>query len=200
MLIGWLWFLGMLVPVIGLVQVGSQTIADRYSYLPQIGLYIAVAWTARYVSQTWAFRGLLLGSISMLAMLGLLSCAWRQAAYWIDDEALWRHTLACTAENYFAHGALGTVLAERGRVDEAIDHFQKAVHIRPAWELARCCLGAALARRGRTDEAIAQYQAALRIEPDYEEAHVNLAIALVREGQIAQAITHYEEAIRIKLQ
>ena len=113
----------------------------------------------------------------MLAVMGLLWCAWCQASYWKDNETLWSHTLACTSRNPLAHYNLGVALAGRGRFDEAIAHFQKALEIKPDYAEAHANLGAALAGRGRVDEAIAHYQKALEIKPDYAEAHCNLGSA-----------------------
>jgi Flp pilus assembly protein TadD len=175
LLVGWLWYLGMLVPVIGLVQVGSQAMADRYTYLTQIGLYIALAWGAERVSRDCAYRQRVAAVTSALAVTSLTCCAWQQVSYWKDGEAVWTHTLACTSKNHLAHGALAIVLAEHGRVDEAIAHYRTALRIKPDWELAHYNLGLALAGRGQIDEAIAHYRMAWKIKPDYVEALNNMA-------------------------
>ncbi len=198
LLVGWLWYLGMLVPVIGLVQVGSQAMADRYAYLTQIGIYIAVAWGAERVSRHWPSRRCLCGLASVLVATGLACCAWQQASYWKNDVALWRHALACMSANAFAHINLGAALADGGRVDEAIGHYLAALEISPNDEMAHNNLGAALAARGQFEEAIAQYREALRIKPDCEMAHNNLALALLGRGQVDEAITHFRETLRIR--
>ncbi|MGO9109395.1 MAG: hypothetical protein ACLP9L_09190, partial [Thermoguttaceae bacterium] len=118
LLFGWLWYLGTLVPVIGLVQVGSQAMADHYTYLTQIGLYTAIAWGATHLAGSrpccrWTFA-----AVSTVVMAGLIVCAWRQAPYWRDHEALWTHTLACTSQNYLAHNNLGLALAFCGQLEE----------------------------------------------------------------------------------
>ncbi len=195
--VGWLWFLGMLVPVIGLVQVGSQARADRYMYLPQIGLCIAVAWGAERVSRHWPYRRWVAGATSALAVISLAWCAGRQASYWKDSETLWLHTLACTSDNWMAHDDLGLDLAGRRRFDEAIAHHQAALKIKPDYAEAHNNLGNTLAGCGRVDEAIAQFQTALKLRPNYAEAHSNLGNALAGCGQSDEAIAHYQKALKI---
>ena len=109
LLVGWLWYLGMLVPVSGLVQVGAQAMADRYSYLPHIGLYIALAWTAAHVGRSWRYRGWACGIGAVAASAVLMVCAWQQTWYWRDSETLWTHALACTSRNSIARAKLGNV-------------------------------------------------------------------------------------------
>ena len=115
-LVGWFWYLGMLVPVIGLVQVGTQAMADRYTYLPQIGLCIALAWGAAQAVASWPYRRWACGAGSALVLAVLMACAWRQTTFWRDSEALWKHTLDCTSRNSVAHDNLGFVLARQGTV------------------------------------------------------------------------------------
>ena len=197
LLVGWLWYLGMLVPVIGLVQVGSQAMADRYTYLPQIGPYIALTWGIERVSRGWPYRRRLAGAAAALVVAVLAWCAWRQVSYWKDDETLWRHTLACTSKNWLAHNNLGAALAGRGQIDAAIDHYQQSLEIAPNYDLAHNNLGAALAGRGETDAAIDQYQQALKINPQNAMARDNLAMALLGRGQADKAMVHYEQALKI---
>ena len=175
LLVGWLWYLGMLVPVIGLVQVGSQSMADRYSYLPQIGLYIALAWGAERASRDWACRRWVGGAAATIVLASLACRAWQQASYWKNEETLWTHALACTAENYLARNGLGTVAAERGQIDEAVAQYRRAVKLEPNYELAHYNLGLVLAGREQVEEAIAQFQKALEIKPDHVAALNNLA-------------------------
>ena len=176
LLFGWLWYLGTLVPVIGLVQVGDQAMADRYTYLTQIGLYMAIAWGAVDVAGSWPYRRWRFAAVAVLVVAGLMVCAWQQTQYWRDSETLWTHTLACTSQNPIAHNNLGFALAGRGQVDEAIAHYQKALEIKPDYAEAHNNLGNALAGRGQVDEAIAHYRKALEIKPDYAEAHNNLGL------------------------
>src|SRR5208282_1008331 len=125
-LVGWLWYFGMLVPVIGLVQVGDQAHADRYTYLPQIGLYLAIVWAIRDWTAGWRWRGPVLGMAAFSVVAVLVVCSQKQAAYWKNDESLWTHTLACTSENCLVHNNLALGLAAQGRWDEAIQHYEQA--------------------------------------------------------------------------
>ena len=116
LLVGWLWYLVMLLPVIGLVQVGNQAaLADRFTYLPQIGLCIALVWTAADACRSWPYRRWVYSVTSALVLVVLMGCAWRQTSYWHDSETLWNHTLACTSRNNVAHDNLGRIMADRGR-------------------------------------------------------------------------------------
>ena len=171
LIVGWLWYLGMMVPVIGIVQISHYAHADRYTYLPQIGLYLMLTWMAANLCAGWRHRRVVLGGFSAIMLSALIYSAHTQVSYWRNSESLWTHTLACTADNYLAHNNLGIALAERGQVDAAIAHYQKALEIKPDYADAHNNLGAALAGRGQIDAAIAHYQKALEIKPDYAEAH-----------------------------
>ncbi len=198
LLFGWLWYLGTLVPVIGLVQVGSQAMADRYTYLTQIGLYMALAWGAADAARAWPHRRPAIAALSALVAAGLIVCAWQQTRHWRDSEALWTHALACTAQNPIAENSLGNALSDRGEVGEAIAHYRQAVEIEPDYAPAHHNLGRALAGRGEVEEAIAQYRKALRIKPDYAEAHTNLGDVLTGRGEVDEAIVHYRQAVEIR--
>ena len=193
LLTGWFWYLGMLTPMIGIVQVEEFMHADRYTYLPQIGIYIGAAWlVAEYRVSRVAFEGLMAGVLAVLMV-----CAWRQTGYWKNSEILWTHTLACTTGNYIAHNNLGDALDQKGRVDDAIPQFQNALQINPDFVEAHNNLGAALFQKGKVDEAIVHYQEALKIKPDDAKAHDNLGIALFQKGRVDEAITHYQNALQI---
>ena len=131
LLVGWLWFLGMLVPTIGLVQVGFQAMADRYTYLPQIGLCIALAWGVADVSRSWSYRRWVCGVGSALVVASLMACAWLQTSYWRNSETLWTHAVDCNSQNAKAHTYLGMALGDLGQFEEAIAHFRKALEIKP---------------------------------------------------------------------
>jgi len=201
-LVGWLWYLGALVPMIGLVQIASHARADRYTYLPQIGLCIAVVWGAGWtVERLWGdgpSRRWLSGAGATLLAAGLMASAWQQTAYWRNSETLWTHTLAYTAQNPIAHYDLGNALAGRGRVEEAIAQYRKALEINPDLADAHHNLGLALAGRGQVEEAIAQYRKALEINPDDVKVRNNLGNALAGRGQVEEAIAHYRKALEIK--
>jgi tetratricopeptide (TPR) repeat protein len=197
LLFGWLWFLGTLVPVIGLLQVGSQAHADRYTYLPHLGIVILLTWTAAEACAGWRHRQRVLGGFAGIIVLALLFSARAQAAYWRDSESLWTRALACTSGNVVAHDNLGHVLLEQGRVDEAIVHFEAALRLSPVHIKAHNNLGNALLEKNRASEAIAHYRTALQLKPDYAEAHNNLGIALAQSGNVDEAIDHFENALRL---
>jgi tetratricopeptide (TPR) repeat protein len=198
LVVGWLWYLGMLVPVIGMVQISYYAHADRYTYLPQIGLYLLLTWAAADLCAGWRYRRGVLGGCSTIILMALIFCARAQTAYWRNSESLWTHTLVCTSDNFIGQNGLGNALLKKGSVDEAIAHFQKALQIIP--DNAEACynLGNALLKKGSVDEAIAHFQRALQIKPDYVEAHNNLGNALFKKGNVEEAITHYQKAQQIK--
>lgn len=198
LLVGWLWYLGTLVPVIGLVQVGTQSMADRYTYVPLIGIFIAVAWG---VINLLAGRARLLVAIGAVAAVVAAGTAARaQIHHWRDSLSVWQHAVDVTRGNYRAHNSLGAVLGNQGRTAEAIRHFEEALRLGPDRSEAHHIhhnLGRALADSGRTDDAISHYREALRVKPDFAEAHNNLGLALVRLGRVDEALRHYQEAVRI---
>ena len=196
-LVGWLWYLGMLVPVIGLVQVGGQAHADRYTYLPQIGLYLVIVWVIRDWTAGWRWRRPALGMAAFSVVAVLMVCSLKQTAYWQSDESLWTHALACTSENYTAHNNLGYVLVAQGQPAEAIKHYQEALAINPNYSEVINNLGTALLNQGRLDEAAKYYHRALEIYPDFAEAYNNLGILLTKQGQTVEAIEQYRKAIEL---
>ena len=198
LLVGWLWYLGMLVPVIGLVQIGLQGRADRYTYLPQIGLCLALAWAARTIAGAAAGRRRACAVVGLVAVLILGITARRQVSYWKDSETLWRHTLACTSNNFVAHGNLGLALAAKGRTAEAIGHYERVLELKPDDVKAHNNLGLALSDIGKVEEAIGHYQKALALKPDDVKAHNNLGIALTNAGKVEEAIGHYRRALELQ--
>jgi tetratricopeptide (TPR) repeat protein len=197
LLVGWLWYLLMLVPVIGFIQSGLRAQADRYTYLPQIGLYVLLTWMAADLCASWRHRRALLGGLSIIILTALIVCAHMQVSYWKNSESLWTRTLAVTTDNYIAHNDFGGALVQAGRLDEAIVQYQKALEIYPDSAEAHNNLGSALFQKGRVDEAIAQYQKALQINPDHAQAHYNLGIALMQKGRVDEAIAQYQKALQI---
>jgi Flp pilus assembly protein TadD len=195
---GWFWYVGMLVPVIGVIQVGNQGHADRYTYLPQIGLYLLLTWAAADFCAGWRHRRLVLGGGSTIILMALIFCARTQASYWRNSESLWTHALACTQDNYVAHNDLGDALFRKGRTDEAIPQFQKALEIKPDYAEACNHLGNVLLQQGQTEKAIAQFQKTLEIKPDYAEACNNLGNALLQQGRLNEATAHFQKALEIE--
>jgi Flp pilus assembly protein TadD len=192
--VGWLWYLVMLLPVVGIIQVGRQAHADRYTYLPQIGIYLAVTWLVA----EWRVSRAALGGLMTGVLAALTVCAWQQTVYWRDSETLWTRTLACTSSNVVAHCNLGIFLHQEGKVDEAITQFKLALQIKPDDADSHNNLGTVLRQEGRVDEAITHYEMALQINPALAEAHYNLGIALMQKGRAAEAISHYQEALKIQ--
>jgi Tfp pilus assembly protein PilF len=197
LLVGWLWYLGVLVPVIGLVQVGVAAAADRFTYLSQIGLCLALVWAAADACRSWPYRRWVCGVASVLVLAVLMGCAWRQTSFWRDGETLWTHALACTSRNDVAHNNLAFALQQRGKIDEAAAHCRQALEINPDYAEAHNNLGAALADLGRSDEAIQHYRKAVDLKPDYAGAHANFGIALTRGGRFDEAMTQYRKALEI---
>jgi tetratricopeptide (TPR) repeat protein len=198
LVVGWLWYLGMLVPMIGMVHTGSVARADRFTYLAQIGAYIMMAWAARDLAVSWRYGRRILGVGALSVIVALMVCTWKQTSYWCDSESLWNHTLACTSDNAIAQTDLGITLTSQGRLDEAIEHFQKALEIYPNYPEYHNNIGVALLRKGQVDEAVVHFQKALEIRPDYAEFHYDLGIALVQKGQVDEAMAHYQKAIQLK--
>lgn len=204
---GWFWYLVMLLPVIGIIQVGSQAHADRYTYLPQIGIYLLLAWAitdalaSRFATERIPRGGLqrrILAVAASVAVIAFAWCAHVQTAYWRNGESLWGHALAVTSGNFMAHDGLGECLANRGRLDEAIDQFQKALNIAPGYPEIKTNLILALTKKGRTDEAIPYLQTLLKEDPSNAQAHYNLGNALQKKGDSQGAIAAYEKALSIQ--
>ena len=197
LLVGWLWYLGMLVPVIGLMQVGEQARADRFTYLPQIGLYLIVAWAVVQFCGRWRGYRIVLGSVATVILFALMTVAHVQATYWQDSVSLWKHTLACTSGNYSAHLNLGAALAGQKKWSEAIEQYQKAIQLCPELATPHFDLANALADEGHPDEAIPCYERALQLKPDYAEAQLNLGNAFSSQGNLTEAIIHFQKAIEL---
>ena len=192
-IIGWLWFLGTLVPVIGLVQVGDQAWADRYTYLPMIGLSIIFVWT---VAAWFKNQNLLRSAAGSLAVLMLGLSTW-QLRYWKDTRTLFAHANQATQGNYLALTILGSVLAKEHKLDEAKTFYFRALQLKPTFPEAHFFLGDALDEAGLLDEAIAEYQQALWFRPTQEQTHIFLGIAYGKQKKYAEAIEHYEAALKL---
>ena len=195
--IGWLWFLGMLVPMIGIVQVGAQARADRYTYLSQIGLYLLVTLGALEFLRKWRRGRKVLVAIAVLIITGLTAESYVQTSLWKNSETLWNQALANTSNNYVAHNNLGGTLIKQGRLDEAVVHCRKALEIHPDYYDAHTNLGHAFASKGDWADAITSYQAAIRAAPNYKKAHNSLAVSLAALGKTDEAIEQFREALRL---
>jgi tetratricopeptide (TPR) repeat protein len=195
--VGWLWYIGTLVPVIGLVQVGDQAMADRYTYIPLIGIFVAVAWGVSELLGPWRHREKVLSAAGTAIISVLLVVTWVQVGYWRDSITLFQHALDVTSNNHMAHNNLGSAFDNQGRKKEAFVHWFEAVRIKPEFPEAHYNLGTVLQDQGKIKEAIGHYHESLRIRPEFPQAHYNLATALAGEGNLDEAISHYLEALRI---
>ena len=200
LLAGWLWYLGTLVPVIGLVQVGSQSMADRYAYIPLIGIFVIVAWLAAEAGAAWNIapgkRAIIAGSW----VVGLALVTWQQIGYWRSPVDLWMHAISVTGDNVIAENNLGIAFSELGRDDEASQHFRNAIRIKYSLAEAHINLGALLQKRGELPEAIQEYQAVLATSSDREDlrmANHNLGTAYRELGDLQTAREYYKKVLEI---
>jgi len=196
LLIGWLWFLGTLVPVIGLVQVGTASMADRYSYFPLVGIFIALVFGFRDLAVRYQFKPAGNALVASIALGGCLVLTAHQLKYWENDEALFGHAVAVTKDNSAAQINYGVALENAGQEGEAQAHFKEALRIDPRFGEANVNIGIFLDKHGKTDEAMSHYLEALRIWPESPLAHMNLGELLVKLGRFDEAIPHYEAAQR----
>ena len=196
-LVGWLWYLGTLVPVIGLVQVGDHGMADRYTYVPLVGIFMALAWGLPALLKGWLHGRTALAATLPVFFAMLMVCSWYQVGHWQNSRTLFEHALRVRQPSPLAHTDLGVALVEEGNLDQAVWHYTQALRINPAYLGARVNLGSALARQGKHDEAIAHYEQALQSKPELAEGHFNMANALTAINKLDAAISHYREAIRI---
>ena len=195
LLMGWLWFVGTLVPVIGLVQVGDQAMADRYTYTPSLGVLVLAVWGAYELTRRWRSAVIALSVAASAAIILCFALTRQQLGHWKDSESLFRHSLAVTEDNDLAHNNLGAALLHKGQIGEAISDFQQALRLKLDNADAHNNLGTALGEKGQLDEAIRQFQQALRLKPGYAGACYNLGNALASKGQLDDAIRQFQEAI-----
>jgi tetratricopeptide (TPR) repeat protein len=196
LLTGWSWFVITLVPVIGLVQVGGQSHADRYMYIPMVGLLITLVWGAAEFLEKFRVQA----SAVPLAAAACLACAalsWKQAGYWRNSETLFRHALSVTTDNSVANHNLGNYLMSTGRLNEAIPYLETAVGIDPNSVPSHTDLGSALAQSGQLKQAIAQFEQAIELAPDAPIPHNNLGSALTQAGRLPDAIAEFQTALRL---
>ena len=194
--VGWFWFIGMLVPVIGLVQVGDQAYADRFTYLPITGLFILIAWSVPPLLAKWRFKNAVLAASSAAIIAALFLVTYFQQHYWRDSITLFEHAIKVTEGNYVAHFGLADPLRAKGRLEEAMNHAAQCLALRPNHIGALNSMGLALIDAGRNDEAIGYFERALKVQPDSQEARINLGIALAKMGNYDEAIVHYQDVIQ----
>jgi len=196
LMVGWLWYLGTLVPVIGLVQAGAHSFADRYTYLPLIGIFIMLVWGVAELSARWQYRSIAMGSASVLALAALAAGTRQQVHYWQNSETLFRHALSVTTNNAIANYNLAQALSVAGRVAEAAPFYAEAVRINPRYPEAHSNYGLALFIQGHPEEAISHYARALELNPRLSNAHFNWARVLSSQGKLDDALTHYAAELR----
>ena len=199
LVVGWLWYLVMLVPVLGLIQVGGQAHADRYTYLPQIGLCLAATWGVVDLARFWRYHGAILGAAAAIIISALALRAAAQAWYWHDSERLWRHSLAVTTQNDMAHLGLGQLFLDQKRLDDAIAELQTVVARHPNDVDARLRLAGALSeKKDRMNDAIAEYEAAAKIGDPNPDIETTLANLLLEAGRIDEAIKYYQHVVQLQ--
>ena len=195
---GWLWYLGTLVPVIGLVQVGAAAFADRYTYVPLIGVFIAAAWGISGMVPGLRWRGTVLWASGGAIVVALSAAAWIQAGYWRDNVTLYSRAVAVTEKNWMCLTNLGVAYEEAGNLQAAVGFYQEALRIKPGYDHAWFNLGVASGKLGRTQESLGYYREVLRINPKYAEAWYNLGLACAKLGQLQEGIGYFRETVRIK--
>jgi len=203
LLFGWLWYLVTLLPVIGLVQVGEQGMADRYTYIPLVGIFVALSWGANDLLGSLSARGIrrdqtrIAMAAGIAVVLILIGVARFQVRFWKDGESLFTRALVVTERNDVAHAHLGVLRGREGRLEEANAHFREALRIRPSSALAHLDLGTNLIQLKKTDEALVEFRVASRLDPNDPRIHTNLGGILERQGKLDEARSHFEEALRL---
>jgi tetratricopeptide (TPR) repeat protein len=197
LIVGWLWYVGALVPVIGLVQVGSQAMADRYTYVPLVGIFVMIAWGIGDSVHPTRVQRAILGGVGGACIGALMAVTWLQVGYWRDSVTLFERALKVTSDNAPAHAFLARTLYVGGRHEEAVVHYTEAARLQPNDLGTVYNLGLALYLEGRVEQAISRFTHALRIKPDHAATHFYLGSALAQTGRFAEAIAHSKAALRI---
>jgi tetratricopeptide (TPR) repeat protein len=193
--VGWLWYVGTLVPVIGLVQVGAQSMADRYTYIPLIGIFIMLAWGIPQALEGRRYKKIVLSLAGSAVLLFLMLMSRHQTAYWKNSITLFKHAIEVTADNHLANFNLGVALKEQGKINEAIRHYKAALRIKPDDYKAHTALGDILTEQGKTAEAIRHLSQAMRINPRYAPAFNNQGVAMMKLGKTAEAFQYFSRAL-----
>jgi tetratricopeptide (TPR) repeat protein len=197
LVVGWLWFLGTLVPVIGLVKVGEFSMADRYAYIPLIGLYIMLVWGGHDMMVKWFRAGRYRAVFAAIILLLLALRAGNQTTYWKDGITLFEHALRVTHSNYVAHNNLSVLFLERGALEKAEEHLNRALEIKPGSDEAHHNMGTLLTRRGEMNKALNHYYRAIEINSENSDSHYNIAGIYERKGRFAEAASHYKKVVKI---
>jgi tetratricopeptide (TPR) repeat protein len=195
--VGWFWFVGVLVPFIGLVQAGQQAMADRFAYVPLIGLFVAFVWGAHDLLQGWRHGTVALAAAGVSTVLLCTATTRRQIGYWKDTETLFRHAAAVTDSNALVLNCLGIAQDRKGQTAAAIASYRQAIALQPKWTSPHCNLGTAFNGSRRFVEAAKEFEEALRLQPRLADAHKGLGFAFYNMGRLDDAIRHYQEAVRL---
>jgi Flp pilus assembly protein TadD len=195
--VGLLWYIGTLIPVIGLVQVGLQSMADRYTYMPLIGLFIIIAWGIPDIMSRFCYQKIVLAVLSVTIISTFMILTWIQTRHWYNSTTLLDHAIHVTKNNYLAYNGLGVAHIEQGRIIEGINNLYRAINIKHDFAEAHKNMGIALVKQRKIDEAIIHYKKALRISPESAIIHNSLGIALHKQGKIEESIKHFLEALEI---
>lgn len=195
LIVGWLWFLGTLIPVIGLIQVGSQSMADRYTYVPLIGLFMAAAWGLAGLADRTPRARWMVAAFSAIAVMLCATAAWRQVSYWRDSVTLFTHLVDVDPDSDVGHSSLGKALYDQGEYERAAEHLEPFLRQQPLRRVAVLNLGVLYTVQGRLDEAIACYTRLIRHDSSDMDAHINLGAIFLRKGELDTAVTHAEIAL-----
>jgi len=195
--VGWFWYIVTLIPVIGIVQVGSQAMADRYTYITLIGLFVIIAWGANDLLSKWLRRKIWLGTLAAIILPVLIVLTWKQVQYWEDSITLYKHTLKHTSNNFIIYNNLGKVYNDSGKYKEAIEAYKQSTRIAPDYAMAHSNLGVSYNDSGKYKEAIEACRKAIWINPDYAKAYFNLSVAYGESGKYEEAIEACRKAIEI---
>ena len=196
-LFGWLWYIGTLVPVIGIVQVGSQAMADRYAYIPAIGIVTLIVWGAHALIRQRGINPIAAATAAGLAIAALATVTWNQMPYWQNSQTLLHRAIAVTKDNHFAHNNLGSDYAQKGQFEKAARHYREALRAKQDYWTAQNNLGLAMDKMGRLTDALEHYAKALQMNPENDEVHNNIGSTMAKMGRWDEAQKHYRQAVQI---
>lgn len=197
LLFGWLWYIITITPVIGFIQFGMHAMADRYTYIPSIGIFIIITWGGAEIIRNCHYKKIIASSLALVLMILLLICTRIQLSYWKDSKTLFLHAIEVTKNNASMHNDLGYIYTEESNIDKALFHFSEALKINPSYTHAHFNIGCLLGDINRQDEAIWHLKEVLKVNPHCEPAHRKISFMLLKQGKTAEAITHCEKALLI---